>query len=155
VDLAERAGLKPAHARALVHLGFPVWYLDTARGSNVCRQAIEIGESLDDPLLAAQTRLAVAGFRFVYDAVRGAYAEGCSARLQTMRRLSGLSTGHDGYIYVQAFRGDYQEAQRQADAMIKATANRLGRVPKFLILLVCGRFGELLRMVRTGRELEE
>jgi len=39
--------------------------------------------------------------------------------------------------------------------LIKATANRLGRVPKFLILLICGRFGELLRMVRKGRELEE
>jgi DNA-binding winged helix-turn-helix (wHTH) protein/tetratricopeptide (TPR) repeat protein len=155
VDLAERAGLKPAHARALVRLGFPVWYLDTARGSNVCRQAIEIGESLDDPLLAAQTRLAVAGFRFVYDAGREEDAEVCSAALETIRRLRGLSTVHDGYIYVQALRGDYQEAQRQADAMIKATANRLGRVPKFLILLVCGRFGELLRMVRTGRELEE
>ena len=60
-----------------------------------------------------------------------------------------------GYIYVKAFQGDYQEAQRQADAMIKATANRLGRVPKFLILLAWGQFGELLRMVRTGRELEE
>jgi DNA-binding winged helix-turn-helix (wHTH) protein/tetratricopeptide (TPR) repeat protein len=155
VDLAEITGLKPAHARALVQLGFPVWYLDPVRGSNVCRQAIEISESLDDPLLAAQTRLAVAGFRFVYDAGREEDAEVCSDALQTIRRLNGLSTVHDGYIYVQALRGDYQEAQRQADAMIKATANRLGRVPKFLILLVCGRFGELLRMVRTGRELEE
>lgn len=155
VHLAERAGLKAAHARALVHLGFPAWYLDPARGSNVCRQAIEIIESLDDPLLAAQTRLAVAGFRFVYEAGREEDAEVCSAALQTIRHLSGLSTVHDGYIYVQAFQGDYQEAQRQADAMIRATANRLGRVPKFLILLACGQFGELLRMVRTGRELEE
>ena len=68
VDLAERAGLRAAHARALVQLGFPAWYLDAARGSKVCRQAIEVSESLDDPLLVAQTRLAVAGFRFVYDA---------------------------------------------------------------------------------------
>jgi DNA-binding winged helix-turn-helix (wHTH) protein/tetratricopeptide (TPR) repeat protein len=155
VDLAEGAGLKAAHALALVHLGFPAWYLDAARGSEVCRQAIEVSESLDDPLLAAQTRLAVAGFRFVYDAGREEDAEVCSAALQTIRRLGGSSTVHDGYIYVQALQGDYQEAQRQADAMIKATANRLGRAPKFLILLTCGRFGELLRMVRTGRELEE
>ena len=56
---------------------------------------------------------------------------------------------------MQALQGDYQEALRQADALIKATANRLGRAPKFLILLSCGRFGELLRMVRTGEELEE
>ena len=155
VNLAERAGLKAAHALALVHLGFPAWYLDAARGSEVCRRAIEVIENLDDPLLAAQTRLAVAGFRFVYYAGREEDAEVCSAALQTIRRLGGSSTVHDGYIYVQALQGDYQEAQRQADVLIKATANRLGRAPKFLILLACGRFGELLRMVRTGRELEE
>lgn len=155
VDLAKGAGLEAAHARALVHLGFPVWYLDAARGSEICLQAIEVSERLDDPLLAAQTRLAVAGFRFVYEAGREEDAAVCSAALQTIRRLSGSSTVHDGYIYVQALQGDYQEAQRQADTLIKATANRLGRVPKFLILVACGRFGELLRMVRTGRELEE
>ena len=155
VGLAERAGLKAAHALALVHLGFPAWYLDGARGSEVCQQAIEVSESLEDPLLAAQTRLAVAGFRFVYDAGREEDAEACSVALQTIRRLSGSSTVHDGYIYVQALQGDYQEAQRQADDLIKATANRLGRVPKFLILTAWGRFGELLRMVQTGRKLEE
>jgi tetratricopeptide (TPR) repeat protein len=155
VNLAEGTGLKAAHARALVHLGFPAWYLDAARGSEVCRQAIEVSESLDDPLLAAQTRLAVAGFRFVYDAGREEDAAVCSEALQTIRRLSGSSTVHDGYVYVQALQGDYQEALRQADALIKATANRLGRAPKFLVLAAGGRFGELLRMVRTGRELEE
>ena len=155
VDLAEASGLKAAHALALVHLGFPAWYLDAARGSQVCRHAIEVSETLDDPLLAAQTRLAVAGFRFVYDAGREEDAEVCSTALQTIRRLGGSSTVHDGYIYVQALQGDYEEAQKQADALIKATANRLGRVPKFLTLLSCGRFGELLRMVRTGRELAE
>jgi tetratricopeptide (TPR) repeat protein len=155
VDLAEGAGLKAAHSRALVHLGFPAWYLDAVRGSEVCRRAIEVSESLDDPLLAAQTRLAVAGFRFVYDAGREEDAEVCSAALQTIRRLNGSSTVHDGYIYVQALQGDYEEALIQADLLIKATSNRLGRAPKFLILLACGRFGELLRMVRTGRELEE
>ena len=155
VNLAAGAGLKATHARALVQLGFPAWYLDAARGSEVCRRAIEVSESLDDPLLAAQTRLAVAGFRFVYDAGREEDAEVCSAAFQTIRRLGGSSTVHDGYIYVQALQGDYEEAQRQADAVIKATSNRLGRAPKFLILLTCGRFGELLRMVRTGRELEE
>jgi len=155
VNLAERTGLKAAHARALVHLGFPAWYLDTARGSEVCRQAIEVSEGLDDPLLAAQTRLSVAGFRFVYDAGREEDAEVCSTALQTIRRLGGSSTVHDGYIYVQALEGHYQEALKQADALIKATANRLGRVPKFLILAASGRLGELLRMVRTGRELDE
>ncbi len=155
VKLAEGTGLKAAHASALVHLGFPAWYLDAARGREVCRLAIEVSESLDDPLLAAQTRLAVAGFRFVYDAGREEDAEVSSAALQTIRRLSGSSAVHDGYVYVQAFQGDYDEALTQADDLIKATGNRLGRIPKFLILTASGRFGELLRMVRTGRELEE
>jgi tetratricopeptide (TPR) repeat protein len=155
VDLAKEAGLKAAHAGALVRLSFPAWYLEAARGSEVCRQALEISENLDDPLLAAQTRLAVAGFRFVYEAGREEDAEVCSVALQTIRSLSGSSTSHDGYIYVQALQGDCQDAQTQAEAVIKATANRLGRAPMFLILVVCGRFGELLRMVRRGRELEE
>ena len=155
VDLAEGNGLKAGQARALVQLGFPAWYLDTARGRVVCERAIEVSESLDDPLLAAQTRLAAAGFRFVYDAGREEDAEVCSAALQTIRRLNGSSTVHDGYIYVQALQGDYEEALRQADAMIKATSNRLGRAPKFLILVACGRLGELLRMVRIGKALEE
>src|SRR5262249_19214644 len=153
VNLAEGVGLKAAHARALVHLGFPAWYLDAARGSRVCRQAIEVSEGLDDPLLAAQTRLAVAGFLFVYDAGRVEAADDCSAALQTIRGLGGSSTVHDGYIYVQALHGDYQEARRQADILIQATANRLGRAPKFLTLLSSGRFGDILEMVRKGREL--
>jgi DNA-binding winged helix-turn-helix (wHTH) protein/tetratricopeptide (TPR) repeat protein len=155
VNLAEGTGLKAAQASALVHLGFPAWYLDAARGREGCRLAIKVSESLDDPLLAAQTQLAVAGFRFVYDGGREEDADVSSAALQTIRCLSGSSTVHDGYVYVQAFRGDYNEALTQADGLIKATANRLGRVPKFLILTASGRFGELLRMVRTGRELEE
>jgi tetratricopeptide (TPR) repeat protein len=155
VDLAERAGLKAAQALALVHLGFPAWYLDATRGSEVCRRAIEVIESLDGPLIAAQTRLAVAGFRFVYDAGREEDAEVCCTALQTIRRLGGSSTIHDGYIYVQALQGDYEEALSQADAMIEATANRLGRVPKFLTLLASGQFGKLLRMVQSGRELDE
>lgn len=155
VSLAEVAGLKAAHASALVHLGFPAWYLDAARGREACRRAIEVSEGLDDPLLAAQTRLAVAGFRFVYDAGREEDANVSSAALETIRGLSGSSAVHDGYVYVQAFLGNYDEALTQADNIIKATGNRLGRVPKFLILTASGRFGELLRMVRTGRALEE
>ena len=155
VDLAARSGFRAAHARALVHLGFPAWYLDAALGSEVCRQAIEVSLGLDDPLLSAETQLAVAGFRFVYGDGRDEDAEVCCAALETIRRLNGSSAIHDGYIYVQALRGDYQESLREADALIKATSNRLGRAPKFLILLTCGRFGELLTMVRRGRELEE
>ena len=155
VDLAERSGLKAAHATALVHLGFPAWYLDPARGGEVCLRAVEASVSLDDPLLAAQTRLAVAGFRFVYDGGREEDAAVCSAALETIRRLGGSSTLHDGYVYVQALQGDYAEARREAESIIKATSNRLGRVPKFLTLLVGGQFGELLRMVRAGRELDE
>ena len=128
MDLAERAGLKTAQVRALVHLGLSG--LVSRRRHVAARSAgrrLEISESLDDPLLAAQTRLAVAGFRFVYDAGREEDAEVCAAAVQTIRRLSGSSTLHDVfYIYVQALQGDYEEALRQADALIKATANRLG-----------------------------
>ena len=38
IERQERVS-KTAQARALVHLGFPAWYLDAARGSEACQQA--------------------------------------------------------------------------------------------------------------------
>ncbi len=63
VDRAASAGLKTAQVGALLRLGFPAWYLGSARGGEACQQALEISDGIDDPLVVAQTRFAVAGFR--------------------------------------------------------------------------------------------
>ena len=70
VDRAASAGLKPPKLAPFCRLGFPAWYLGSARGSEACRQALEISDGIDDPLVVAQTRFAVAGFRLVFDTGR-------------------------------------------------------------------------------------
>jgi DNA-binding winged helix-turn-helix (wHTH) protein/tetratricopeptide (TPR) repeat protein len=154
VDRAASAGLKTAQVAALLRLGFPVWYLGSARGSEACQQALEISDGIDDPLVVAQTRFAVAGFRLVFDTGREEDARACAAAFPTVRRLSGSSMLHDlFYIYVRTFHGEYEEALREADDLLEATGSRLGWGVKSFILLSSGRFGEMLRMVQMGKDL--
>src|SRR5258708_30312606 len=55
--------------------------------------------------------------------------------------------------------GDYEEALKQAEAAMIATtspaAYLLALGAKILSLMQCGRFGEVLRIVGTGRELAQ
>jgi tetratricopeptide (TPR) repeat protein len=159
-DRAAEAGLKVAQVGALARLAFPAWYLDPARGSEVSAQALEVSRDLTDPLLVAQTQLAAASFRLLYDSWRKEDEETCARADETIRRLGGSSIPQNVfYICVQLIQGDYQEALRQAEALIATTTNPivriLGLTTKALILLPCGRFGEVLRLVRTGTELAE
>jgi DNA-binding winged helix-turn-helix (wHTH) protein/tetratricopeptide (TPR) repeat protein len=156
-ERAARAGLKTAHIGALLRLSFPAWFLDQARGNEVSRQALEVSGSLDDPLLAAQTRLAVASFRLVYDAWREEDAQACASAQDTIRRLGGANIAQNVFrIHVHALQGDYQEAYRQAAAVIRDASNPTAYVlaagAMGLVLMGSGRFGEVLRMIRMGRE---
>jgi DNA-binding winged helix-turn-helix (wHTH) protein/tetratricopeptide (TPR) repeat protein len=159
-DQAAEAGLTKARVGALLRLAAPAWFADATRGNEVCGQALEVSESVDDPLLAAQTRLAVSCFRLIYQFWRKEDAEACSRALETIRQLSGSSNPQNAYyIYVQAFQGQYEEAHRQGDALISATTNPrvylLGSAALGVVLLLQGRFGEVLRTIRAERELAE
>jgi tetratricopeptide (TPR) repeat protein len=63
------------------------------------------------------------------------------------------------YSYVQAIQADYIEASRQAEAAISADTSPAARFlaigAKSLTLVGKGRFGDLLQMIRIGRELAE
>jgi hypothetical protein len=63
------------------------------------------------------------------------------------------------YIYVRTFQGEFQEALREADALIDATSNPtayvLAQAAKTLVLMSYGRYGEVLQIIRTERELAE
>ena len=156
---AAEAGLRRAQIDALARLAVPAWYLDPARGNEICEQAIEVSRAHGDPLLVAQTQLAAACFRLLYDAWRTEDAESCASARQTIRRLNGSSIPEECSAYVQAIQGDYEEALKQAEAGMMATHQSRS-------LSSCawskdsdsngsGRFGELLRIVRTGRESAE
>ena len=160
VDGAARAGLKTAHAEALVRLASPAWYLDATRGSEVSQQALELCASLDDPMMAAQMRLTLYGLRLLFDEWREEEAEVCAQAIQTIRSISGSSIVHHVlYMHVQAFQGDYEDALRDANALINTTANpavyAVGCSAKAIILLFQGRFGEMLQILQTGRESAE
>jgi DNA-binding winged helix-turn-helix (wHTH) protein len=154
---AAEAGLRRAQIDALARLAFPAWYLDPARGNDICEQAIEVSRVHADPLLLAQRQLAAGCFRLLYDAWRKEDAEACASARRTIRHLNGATIPEDLlYVYVQALQGDYEEALENADAgLIAATSSAaylLALRVKSLSLMLQGRFGESLRIVRTGRE---
>ena len=105
-------------------------------------------------------RLRLSGLRLLFDEWREEEAEACANAVETIRCVSGSSIVHDVLLsHVQAFQGDYQDAQRGADALIKTTVNpavyAVGCSAKALILLFQGRFGEMLQILRAGRESAE
>ena len=154
---AAKAGLKAAHIGALLRLSIPAWFLDQTRGNEVSRQALDASGSVDDPLLVAQTRLAVATFRLMYDAWREEDAQTCASAQEAIRRLHGSNIVQNVFcIHVQALQGSYQEAYGLAEALMNdttsPTASVLATGAMGLVLMGGGRFGEVLRIIRAGRE---
>jgi tetratricopeptide (TPR) repeat protein len=116
-----------------------------------------MSRELADPLLAAQTQLAAASFRLLYDAWREEDAEICAHAERTLRSIGKVKfPGEVFYVYVVALRGDFEEARRQADALIHTTTNPTARVlangANGVIQILRGRFGEVRRIIRAGRE---
>jgi tetratricopeptide (TPR) repeat protein len=156
-NIAARAGSKSSELCALVHSAVPLWYINPDRGSEVCRRALEMSRELADPLLAAQTQLAAASFRLLYDEWREEDAELCAHANEILRTHGKVKfPGEVFYVYVQALRGDYEEAHRQAEALVNTTSNPTVRIlasgANGLIQLSRGRLGEVRRIVRSGMD---
>ena len=157
---AAQAGLKAAQARALACLSVPAWYNDPERGNAVSEQAREVSRNCGDSLLLAQTELALASCRLLYDKWRNEDAETCARADKTIRGLGGPNIpGYAFYAYVQIVQGHYRQALKQADALMIETASAtdylLALGAKTAALLHLGRFGEVLRIVQRGREMAE
>jgi DNA-binding winged helix-turn-helix (wHTH) protein/tetratricopeptide (TPR) repeat protein len=155
---AAEAGFRKAQVDALSRMAFPAWYLDPARGNDICEQAIALSRQHGDPLLLAQRLLAAGCFRLLYDAWRTEDAGVCASAHLTIRHLNGPSIREDLlYAYVQAIQGDYEEALAGAEAgLIASTSSAaylLALRVKSLSLMLGGHFGEALRTVRAGQEL--
>ena len=155
--IAGRSDSRPSQLCALVHSAVPLWYIDPDRGKEVCREALEMSRELADPLLAAQTQLAAASFRLLYDAWREEDAEICAHAERILRSTGKVKfPGEVFYVYVVALRGDFEEARRQADALINTTTNPTARVlasgATGVIQILRGRFGDVRRIIRAGRE---
>ncbi|MEO8594870.1 MAG: AAA family ATPase [Candidatus Solibacter sp.] len=159
-EFAVESGSKTSQLCALVHSAVPLWYINPERGAEICAQALEMSRELADPLLAAQTQLAAASFRLLYDEWRNEDAEICAHAEEILRTQGKVKfPGEVFCVYVRAMHGDYEEAYTQAELLINTTTNPTTRVlasgATGLIQLFRGRLGDVRRIVRSGRESAE
>ena len=162
---AADAGLTAAQVDALNSLVRPFCFIDPDRGIAAVEQAVRLSATLGDPLLQARTELLAGYVRLTFDTWRMKDWELCASASETIQRLS--DAGPPAFdrtlcAHVQLLRGDYAEALKHLEAGIpKETESTSGVVNflafsgKTLALLLSGRLGELLHLLRTGREIAE
>jgi DNA-binding winged helix-turn-helix (wHTH) protein/tetratricopeptide (TPR) repeat protein len=163
--LAADAGPTTTHVHALRGLIRALGVLDPDRGIAAIEEAVRLSATLDDPLLHARTELLAAGIRLTYDSWRTKDAEICASASETIHRLSDAGPpAFDRVIcaHLQVLRGDYAQALANLDASIPQENEPTSiMVPMFalsvraLVLMYWGRLGELVELLRTGRDTAE
>jgi len=162
---AAEARLNAGRVSALTSLMQPFGLIDPDRGLAALGEAEELSRSLDDPRLVARTQMLAASCRLVYEAWRKEDAELCAAAHQNLLALGDVTTPHYHrvmYAYVQVLQGRCKEALEVVDAF-SLTEGRTTSLSAYLAalglrtvaLLRLGRFGEVLQIVRTGKEMAE
>ncbi len=159
---ASEAGLQAAQVSALSALVRPLGLIDPDRGIAVVDRVVRVSDGLDDPLLAARTRLLAAATRLFYDKWRDEDAVLCAAAYKDLGRLSAddrPSYHQMLYAHVLALMGQYDEAIAIFDqALLRIDESSSLMVHFFALsgktmaLLRCGRFGELLAIIRDGKQ---
>lgn len=163
---AEQTGRGAAQVRALTCAMCPLGFINPPEGITALDEAVKAKAIAGDPLLLARTQLLAATFRLLFDAWEPEDASLCSSAHEKLRVLGDLdaqmSFQRMNYAHVLALRGDYREAAAifelnipRADHGISLIAHFIALNGKTFVLLRTGQFGELLRIVRAGRELAE
>ena len=162
---AADAGLTSAQVDALNSLVRPFCFIDPDRAIAAIEQAVHLSANLGDPLLHARTELLAAYVRLTFDTWRMKDWEICASASETIHRLSAAGPpAFDRVIYahVQILRGDYAEALKNLEAGIpnenesaSGVVHFLAFSGKLLALLLLGRLGELVQLLRAGREIAE
>src|SRR5262245_33651660 len=162
---AADAGPMATRVHALRGLIRPFAVLDPDRGIAAIEQAVRLSATLGDPLLHARTELLAAGIRLAYDTWREQDWELCASANEAIHRLSDAGPpAFDRVVYahVQVLRGEYAEALKTLEAGIpRENESTSIMVPLFalsgktLALLQWGRLGELVQLLRAGREIAQ
>jgi tetratricopeptide (TPR) repeat protein len=162
---AADAGLTSAQVDALNSLVRPFCFIDPDRAIAAIEQAEHLSANLGDPLLHARTELLAAYVRLTFDTWRMKDGEICTSASETIHRLSDAGPpAFDRVIYahVQILRGDYAAALKNLEAGIpnenesaSGVVHFLAFSGKLLALLPSGRLGELVQLLRAGREIAE
>jgi DNA-binding winged helix-turn-helix (wHTH) protein/tetratricopeptide (TPR) repeat protein len=162
---AAEAGLVSAQIRALSCLFRPFGLIDPDQGIAAVEQAAQLSAGCDDPLLHAGTELLAASTRLWYDRWREEDWTRCASARQRIHDLSAadLPPYHRMiYAHLEVLRGNYGEALRELETGIPTVneptsmmVNFFALSGKTLALLLSGRWGEFIRVVRAGKEIAE
>jgi DNA-binding winged helix-turn-helix (wHTH) protein/tetratricopeptide (TPR) repeat protein len=162
---AADAGFTSAQVDALISLVRPFCFIDPGRGMAAVEEAVHLSANLDDPLLHARTELLAAYIRLTFDTWQTKDWEISASASETIHRLSEAGPpAFDRVIYahLQVLRGDYTEALKNLEAAIpnenestSGVVHFLALSGKTLMLLLSGRLGELVQLLRAGREIAE
>jgi tetratricopeptide (TPR) repeat protein len=142
----------------------PLCFIDPDRAMAVIEQALHLSANLD-PMLHARTELLGAYVRLTFDTWRERDWELSASAIETIHRLSDVGpTAFDRvtYAHLQMLRGDYAEAFENLEFGIPKEYESTSPVVHFLalsgtalVLLHSGRLGELVQLLRSGREIAE
>jgi tetratricopeptide (TPR) repeat protein len=163
--LAVQNGIKAAQVSALTSLMRPYGLIDPDRGIAAIDEATQVCRGLGDPLLLAQTQMLAGASRLLYDKWSDADAELIESAHQTIRDYGDADTPPYHQMlraYVQALQGRYREAletfesfTNKIDASTSLMTYLFALTGKAVALLYLGQFGDVLRVVREGRETAE
>src|SRR5262249_35490994 len=162
---AAEVGLTAARIQALSGLVRPFGLIDPDRGIAAIEQAVQLSAHCGDELLHACTEMLAAGTRLLYDSWRAEDCEVCASASDTIHRLSrsGPFAYHQMiHSHVQVLRGDYATALARLETGIPKSNETTSMMAHFfalsgktLALLQSGRLGELITLLRDGREMAE
>jgi tetratricopeptide (TPR) repeat protein len=162
---AAGAGLVSAQVRALSRLAWPFGLIDPDQGIAAVEQAAQLSAGCDDPVLHACTELLAGSTRLWYARWRQEDWAQCASARQRIHELSaaGLPQYHRMiYAHLEVLQGNYGEVLAELEAGIPRVNEPTSMMVNFfalsgqtLGLLLSGRWGELMRLVRAGKETAE
>jgi len=162
---AAEAGLTAARIDALSSLVRPFGLIDPDRGIAAIGRAVQLSAGCGDPVLHACTEMLAGGFRIFYETWSTHDWEVCVSAFETIHRLSnsGPPPYHRMvYAHLQVMQGDYATALGYLEAGLPKSNEPTSMMAHFfalsgktMALLQSGRWGELIDLLRAGREFAE
>ncbi|MCU1335714.1 MAG: transcriptional regulator, putative ATPase, winged helix family [Bryobacterales bacterium] len=156
VHLAAHRGLTIVQVIALMRLARALAFLEPDRCIAVCEKAVELGRTLNQPLLQARAEMLAACWRIITHGLRQEDAAICVAAREKIRHLSDDVPAYYEILYahVQGILGDYQAAYDTAQAGIPKAVGDDNLVVYLSAhsslaqaLLPLGRIGELQQVL--------
>src|SRR4029453_10138463 len=162
---APDAGITSAQVKALSCLVRPFGLIDPDRGIAAIERAVQLSAGCGDPLLHAGTEMLAGSTRLWYDSWRQKDWDLCASASQRIRRFSDsqLPANHRMiYAHLQVLQGNYGEALGDLESGIPTVNEPTSMMVhlfalsgKTVALLLSGRLGELMRVLRAEKELAE